>query len=157
MESLGTFQTADRESGSVVVDAKHGLLRDGWIRVEGRRTRVQREAGGWYVVKDIVPWGDARVLFRAAQDLAVIQWSDVVLRVAFHAGEGAFTWEGRGYHIGTMIEGEIRIDQEGRRVVRGHVTVAGLHLDSVAMELLSIIRPLAWALVLRSETLITAG
>ncbi len=141
----------------MAVDAKHGLLRDGWIRVEGTRTRVMRDTGGWYVVKDPSPWGDARVLFREAQDLAAIQWRGTILRIPFRKGEGTFRWEERDYRIGTMIEGQLRIEQEGRVVAQGHVTVAGLHLDSVATELLPILRPLAWALVLRSETLLTTA
>lgn len=137
----------------MVVDAKHGLLRDGWIRVDGERARVIRDTGGWYVVKDRSPWGDARVLFRGAQDMAAIQWSTTILRIAFRAGEGRFRWEEREYDIAAMSEGEIRISQEGRPVARGHVTAAGLHLDSVATEILPILRPLVWVLVLRSETL----
>lgn len=114
---------------------------------------MRKDTGGWYVVEDASSWGDARVLFRAAQDLGVIQWRSTILKIPFHAGEGTFTWEERSYRIGTMITGEIRIHEGDREVVRGHVTVAGLRLESVATELLPIIRPLAWALLLRSETL----
>lgn len=142
---------------SVVVDIRHGLLGDGRIRVDDQRTKVDRDSGGWYVVRDSSPLGDSRVLFRDVQDLALIQWSATILRVAFHAGEGQFTWEDRVYRIGTMIEGEIRIRQEGRLVARGRVTTAGLHLETVATELIPIIRPLGWALVLRSEALAAVG
>ncbi len=137
----------------MALDARHGLLGDGSIRGDGRRTRVRRDTGGWYIVRDASSWGDARVLFRDLQDLAVIQWAGAVLRVAFHAGEAEFSWEDRTYRIGTMIRGEIRIQQDGRLVATGRVTVSGVHLDTVATELLSIIRPIAWALLLRSEAL----
>ncbi len=141
----------------MVVDAKHGLLGDGRIRVDGRRSRVTKDSGGWYVVADPSSWGEARVLYNDYADLAVLRWSTTILRVHFKAGEGAFSWEERSYHIGTMIEGEVRIDQEGRSVVRGHATVSGIHLDTVATELLPIIRPLTWALVLRSEAVAFVG
>lgn len=118
---------------------------------------MSRDTGGWYVVHDVSSWGDARVLYRDVQDLAVIQWAGAVLRVPFHAGVGEFIWEDRTYRIGTMIRGEIRIRQDERIVGNGHVTVAGLHLASVATELVPIIRPLAWALVLRSEALARDG
>ncbi len=153
MESLRRFHAAPAGSGGVALVARHGLLKDGRIRIEGVRTRVERDRGGWYVVRDLPPLGDARVLFRDIQDLAVIQWPGTILRVPFHSGEAEFVWEERRYVIGTMIEGEIRIRQDDRVVVRGHATVSGLRLDEVASELLPIIRPLAWALVLRSEFL----
>lgn len=136
----------------MVLDAKHGLLGDGRIRLDGKRSRVRRDTGGWYVVEDASSWGDARVLYRDTQDLAAIQWAGAILRIPFHEGEATFEWDDRPYHIGTMIEGEIHIRQEDRSVVRGHVTVAGLRLEDVATEFLPIIRPLAWALVLRSES-----
>ncbi len=157
MESLRNLQPPADAFRSVVLDARHGLLGDGRIRSDGVRTRVTRDTGGWYVVHDVPPQGDARVLFRDTQDLAVIQWSGSVLRVPFHAGEGEFTWEDRTYRIGTMIRGEIRIREADRMVAEGHVTVSGLHLDSVATELAPILRPLAWALVLRSEMVASVG
>ncbi len=141
----------------MVVDVKHGLLDDGRIRIDRLRGRVLHDTGGWYVVKDSSSWGDARVLYSDYQDLAVIQWATSILRIPFKEGKGTFVWEERTYRIGSMIEGEIRIDQEGRPVVRGHTTVSGLHLDSVATELLPIIRPLAWALVLRTEAVAGIG
>lgn len=125
--------------------------------MDGRRTRVERDTGGWYIVRDESSWGDARVLFRDLQDLAVIQWPGAVLRVAFHAGEGEFSWDDRTYRIGTMIRGEIRIHQDERLAASGHVTLSGIHLETVATELLPIIRPLAWALVLRSEAVAATG
>lgn len=125
--------------------------------MDGSRSRVVKDSGGWYVVEDTSWWGNARVLYREFQDLAVIQWAGAVLRIPFHAGEGVFTWEERTYRIGSMVEGELRIRQDERLVAQGHVTVAGLHLDSVATELLPLIRPLAWALVLRSEAVARMG
>jgi hypothetical protein len=135
----------------VAVEVRHGLLGDGRIRVEGVRAKVLRDTGGWYVVEGVHAGEGARVLYRDMQDLIVICWPSVTLRIPFHAGEGAFDWEGRPYHIASMIEGEIRVDQQGRPVVRGHVTPSGIHLDTVGTELLPIIRPVAWGLALRSE------
>ncbi len=141
----------------MVVDVKHGLLGDGRTRADGVRMRVVRDTGGWYVVRDASSWGDARVLYRDSQDLAVLRWAGAILRIPFHAGQGAFRWEDRTYRIDSMIEGEIRIREGDRLAVRGHVTVTGVHLDSVATELLPIIRPLAWALALRSEAVAKMG
>lgn len=153
MESLRRLQALALRSPCVALEARHGLLGDGRIRLDGKRSRVRQDTGGWFVVEDVPPWESARVLYREVQDLAIIQWPGAILRVVFHAGEGEFVWEERRYHIGSMIEGEIRIQQEARTVAEGHGTVAGLHLESVATELLPIIRPLAWALVLRGESI----
>ncbi len=136
---------------SVPVDVKHRIWGDGRIRADGVRTKVLRDTGGWYVIEGIHAGETARVLYREMQDLLVICWPETTLRVAFHGGEGRFEWDGRAYHVASMIEGHVRIDHEGRPVARGHVTVAGVHLDSVAAELLPVIRPLAWGLALRSE------
>ncbi len=135
----------------VEVLVKHGLRGDGRIRVDGVRARVLTDAGGWYAVADPAGHGDARVLFRRFQDILVIEQGGTFLRIAFHRGESTFEWDGRPYHIGSMIRGEIRIDQETRRVARGVVTVTGLRLDEVSSELLPILRALAWGLAVRSE------
>lgn len=137
--------------------ARHGILGDGRIRMDGRRTRVDRDTGGWYVVRGGSPSGDARVLYRGTQDLGVIQWPGTILRISFHAGEGEFVWEGRSYRIASMIAGVVDIREQGRTVAQGHVTTSGLRLDTVATELVPIIRPLAWALVLRSEFVAEGG
>jgi len=136
----------------VTVDVKHRIWLDGRIRMDGARTKVLRDTGGWYVVQGPHGGETARVLYRDLQDLAVISWPEKVLRIPFHADEGRFEWEGRPYHISSMTQGEIRIDQEGRSVVRGHLSAAGMHLETVSAELLPIIRPLAWALAIRSES-----
>lgn len=136
---------------SVPVEVRHRIWGDGRIRVDGVRTKVLRDTGGWYVVEGIHSGEGARVMYREMQDLIVISRPEANLRVAFHGGEGRFEWEGRPYHVASMIEGVLRIDQEGRRVAEGHVTVTGIHLESVAPELLQLIRPLAWGLALRSE------
>ena len=137
----------------MAVEARHGLFGDGRIRVDGKRTRVRRDTGGWYIVDDLSAWGSARVLYRGPWDLAVIQWTVATLRIPWRAGEASFVWEEREYHIANMDFGEIRVEQEGRSAARGHVTVAGLVLETVATELLPITRPLGWVLVLRSESL----
>ncbi len=151
MESFPTYQASLVHWAFVPVEVRHRIWRDGRIRVDGVRSKVLRDTGGWYVVEGPHAGETARVLYRDLQDLVVICWAEATLRVPFHAGEGRFELEGRPYHIANMIEGEIRIDQEGRSVARGHVTAAGVHLESVSVELLPIIRPLAWALALRSE------
>ena len=51
----------------------------------------------------------------------------------------------------------MRVRLAVRLVALGHVTVAGLHLDSVEAELAPLLRPLAWILVLRSEALRRTG
>lgn len=151
MESFRTFQVPAVHAASVAVDVKHRIWGDGRIRVDEVRTKVLRDAGGWYLVEGIHSGEGARVLYRDMQDLILVSWPNVYLRIAFRKGEGQFRWEDRPYHIASMIDGDIRIDQGGRVVVRGHVTVAGIHLETVAVELLPIVRPLAWGLALRSE------
>jgi hypothetical protein len=151
MESFPTYQVSAGDRGDVSVDVKHRIWLDGRIRVDGARTKVLRDTGGWYVVQGPHVGETARVLYREMQDLAVICWPETVLRIPFRAGEGHFEWEGRPYHISSMIQGDILVDQEGRSVVRGHATAAGMHLETVAAELVPIIRPLAWALAIRSE------
>lgn len=151
MESFPTYQAFAGPRAIVTVEVKYRVWRDGRIRVDGVRTKVLRDTGGWYVVQGTHARETARVLYRDLQALTVICWAEATLRVPFHAGEGRFEWHGRAYHVANMIKGEIRVDQESRAVVRGHITAAGIHLDSVAAELLPIVRPLAWALALRSE------
>ena len=135
----------------MTVEARHRIWRDGRIRVDGIRSKVLRDTGGWYVVQGPHAGETARVLYRDLQDVAVICWPEQTLRVAFRGGEARFEWDGRTYRIASMIDGEIRVDQDGRPVLQGHVTPAGVHLESVATELLRIVRPLTWVLVLRSE------
>ncbi len=133
------------------VEVRHRVWGDGRIRVDGIRTKVLRDTGGWYSVEGVHPGEGGRVLYREVQDLLLIDRADGILRVPFHQGEGRFEWQGRSYHISSMIDGLVRIDQEDRTVAKGHVTVVGVHLDSVAAELLVLIRPLVWGLALRSE------
>lgn len=151
MESFRAFKVIAQRGVGVTVEVKHRLWGDGRIRVEGVRTKVRRDTGGWYVVEGVHPGEAARVLYREMQDLVVISWPGTNLRIPFHQGEGRFEWEERPYRVASMIEGVLRIDQEGRRVADGHVTVSGIHLQTVAPELLPLIRPLAWGLTLRSE------
>ncbi len=135
----------------LIVVVKHRLRGDGRIWVDAVKTKVLKDAGGWYVVESPLPRETARLLFRDLDDLVLIDREDGVLRVSFRKGEGEFEWDGRRYHVATMVEGDIRIDQEGRPVARGHGTVSGIALDFVATELLPIIRPLAWGLTLKTE------
>lgn len=135
----------------VRVDVHHRIRGDGRIRVDGAKTKVLRDTGGWYLVYGPYEWENARVLFHRFQDMALIEQYGRFLRVEFHAGEGTFEWQSRTYHIGTMVDGLLRIDREGHLMAYGRVTISGVRFEEVAMELTSIIRPLAWALTLRSE------
>lgn len=137
----------------MAVIVKHRFRGDGRIWLDGTKTKVLKDAGGWRLVESPNPGENARVLFRAAQDLVLIERRDGIVRVSFHKGEGSFDWDGRSYRIAAMDQGEIRIEQEGRAVARGRSTLSGARLDSVATELLPIIRPLTWALALRTEEL----
>lgn len=158
MESFPTFQALSIPWGAIVtVEVKHRVWGDGRIRVDGVRTKVLRDTGGWYVVEGAEAGESTRVLYRDRQDLVVLRGAETTLRVPFSAGEGAFEWGGRHYHIANMVRGEVRIDQEGRQVVRGRVTDTGLHLESVAAEMGALIRSLAWGLTLRSESLARAA
>ncbi|HYM40523.1 MAG TPA: hypothetical protein VEY12_10375 [Thermoplasmata archaeon] len=132
---------------------KRRIRGDGRIWLDRVKTKVLRATGGWYAVDGASPSEDARVLFRPAQDLLVIEQYGRFLRVPFHAGEATFTWEDRTFHIGSMARGALRIDREGRVVAHGVVTAAGVRFSDVACELLPLIRPLAWALALRGEVI----
>lgn len=141
----------------VTVIVKHRILGDGRIWLDRVKTKVLRDTGGWYAVESPFHAQDARVLFRPAQDMVVIEQSGQFLRVPFVKGEGEFVWEDRTYRIGSMVLGEIRIDQESREAARGVVTTTGIRIDRLATELLPIVRALAWGLTLRSEELSRDG
>ena len=132
---------------------KHRLRGDGRIWIDYTKTKVLRDTGGWYAVQSPSSLEDARVLYRPAQDLVVIEQSEEFLRVPFKDGEGTFTWEGRTYRIGSMALGEVRIHEGSRPVAQGWATTSGLRLEIVEPELLGLVRALAWGLALRSEDL----
>ncbi len=136
----------------MAVLTKHHPLGGGWTSVDGIRSKVLRKKGGRFLVQSPHDLETARVRFHAFQDLALVEQAGISLRLAFRKGEATFVWEERTYHIGTMIDGDIAIDESGRSVVRGNVTTSGVRLRTVATELLPLIRALAWVLTLRSES-----
>lgn len=127
------------------------LRGDGRIWVDRVKTKVLRDTGGWYAVLSPSGLEDARVLYRRLQDMLVVEQSGRFLKIAFKDGEGAFSWKERVYRIGSMVLGEIRIDEGSRSVARGVVTRAGIRLSEFEPELVPIVRALSWGLTLRSE------
>ncbi len=135
----------------VRVIVKHGLLGGGRIRVDHVETEVRREDVGIYVVDAPDVWDRAKMRYDRFEDHFRVDLEQETVDVAFHQGEARFTWKDRPYHIASLVGGEVRIDQEGRPVATGVVTVSGLDLEPVEPELLPLIRPLAWGLALYSE------
>lgn len=135
------------------VRVKHRLLGDGRIWIDGVRTKVLRDTGGWYQVLSPSRDEDARVLFRPVQDLVVIEQREEFLRVAFKDGEATFRWRDRAYRIGSMSLGKVRIDEGTRDVAHGVVTASGIRLSLYRTDVLPLLRALAWGLTLRSEEL----
>ena len=133
------------------VTVKHGLLDGGRIRVDYVETEVRREDAGVYAVDAPDVWDRARMHYDHFEDHFRIELEHETVELSFHHGEADFTWKDRPYHIASLVGGEVRIDQEGRPVATGVVTVSGLHLETVEPELLPLIRPLAWGLALYSE------
>lgn len=141
----------------MTVVVKHRIRGDGRIWLDRVKTKVLRDTGGWYAVEAPSHAEDARVLFRPAQDMVVIEQSGQFFRVPFVRGEGVLVWEDRMYRIANMALGEIRIDRDSRPVGRGVVTTTGIRIDLVETELLPIVRALAWGLTLRSEEISRDG
>ncbi len=137
----------------MAVVVRRGRLRTGVVVVDGDVYRVRRGKGGWYTVCARTPYDDGRVLFDDPQDHATLQRSDGTVEIQFHLEETVFGWQARAHQLASMEWGQITIDQEGRTVARGHVTVSGIHLETVAPELLPIVREPAFALTLHSEFL----
>ncbi len=133
------------------VTVKHGLLGGGRIWVDHVETEVRREGAGVYFVDAPDVWDRARMHYDRFEDHFRIEFEQDAVDVSFHQGEANFAWKDRPYHIASLALGETHIDQAGRPVATGFVTVSGLHLDPVEPELLPLIRPLAWGLALYSE------
>jgi hypothetical protein len=137
----------------VEVRVKHRILGDGRIWIDRVRTKVLRDTGGWYQVQSPSRSEDARVLFRPAQDMIVIEQSGEFLKIAFKQGEAAFRWHDRLYRTSNMALGKIRIDEGTRDIAQGVVTTSGIRLTLFRSDFLPIVRALAWGLTLRSEEL----
>ncbi len=136
---------------------KHRLRGDGEIRVDHVETKVTREKDGTYAVDAPDVWDRARMRYHKFEDRFTIELGADTVEVSFHEGEGTFTWKERTYRIGSLVGGQVRIDQAGRPVARGFVTVSGVHLDPVEPELLPLIRALAFGLALYSEEVSVGG
>ena len=123
------------------------------ISVDEVESKVRKDPDGGYAVDAPDVWDRAWVDYDLVHDGISIELDEATSEVAFHEGEARFSWKERPYHIASMVFGEIHIDQDGRPVATGFVTVTGVHLDPVEPELLPLIRPLAWGLALRSEAM----
>lgn len=124
------------------------------VRVDHVETAVRRVRGEVAEVYDVdAPdaWDRARMHYARFEDHFRIELDQETYEVSFHGGEADFTWKERTYHIASMVGGEVHIDQVGRSVATGVVTVEGLDLPTVEPELFPLFRALAWGLALYSE------
>ena len=145
--------TSRGRAARVRVTVKHRLRGDGKIWVDRVESAVRRDKDGGYAVGAPDVWDRARMDYDALGDRFVIELDEETIEVPFHEGEARFIWKDRAYHIASMVFGEVHIDQDGRAVATGFVTVTGVRLETVEPELLPLIRPLAWGLALRREAL----
>ncbi len=135
------------------VVVKHRIRGDGRIWVDRAESAVRKAEDGGYAVDAPDAWDRAWARYDSIGDRILIDLDEESVEVRFHEGQAHFTWKERPYHIASMISGVVHIDQSGRPVVDGQVTVSGVHLKTVEPELLPLIRPLAWGLALRSEAI----
>ena len=139
---------------TVAVIAKVGLLEHrGKVRTKEGVFEVVRGADGWYTVGGPAAEGPGKVRYDDERELLEIQRPGIVLSIHFR-GElehTTFTFRGHTYEVGTMDFGNISIREGTRPVVRGHVTVSGARLLSVADEMLPVERELVFGLAVRSS------
>lgn len=136
----------------MAVIVKLGLLEHrGKVRTEGGVFGVEPADGGWYTVGGPASEGVGRVTYSEPRDTLRIERPGISLAVVFQPEPKATTFEFRGhtFEVGSMDFGSILVVEGGRAVVRGHVTISGVRLLSVAPELLPIEREFAFGLALR--------
>lgn len=147
---------ADGYRVAVAVIAKIGLLeRRGKVRTPSGVFEVVREEDSGFTVGGPAAEGPGRVHYDDDRDVLDIQRPGISVSIVFRPELEHTTFDFRGhvYEVGTMDFGDISIREGGRSVVKGHVTISGVRLQSVEPELLPIERELAFGLALRSSSL----
>lgn len=139
----------------MAVIAKVGLLEHGGkVRTEAGIFEVTRAPDGTYLVGGPAAQGSGKVRYDDHRETLEIQRPGVDVSIQFRPELERTTFEfgGRTYEVGTMDFGDISIQEGDRPVVRGHETVSGVRLLSVAPELVAIERELAFGLALRGSS-----
>jgi len=138
----------------VAVIAKVGLREHGGkVRTKAGIFDVTLAEGGGYRVQGPAGEEPGLVRYDAERQILEIERPGVTLRIRFRPEleQTTFDFQGHHYEVGTMDFGNISVTEEGRPVVRGHVTVSGVRLLSVAPDLEPIERELAFGLALRGS------
>lgn len=139
----------------MAVIAKVGLLEHGGkVRTKAGIYEARRAPDGWYVVQGPTAEGSGKVRYDEGRGTLEVQRPGVDVSIRFRAELEHTTFEfgGHTYEVGTMDFGDISIREGARPVVRGHETVSGVRLLSVAPELEPIERELAFGLALRGAS-----
>lgn len=142
----------------MAVIAKIGLLEHrGKVRTKEGVFEVTREADGWYAVGGPAAEGPGKLRYDDERETLEIQRPGIAVSIRFRPEleRTSFALSGHTYDVAPMDFGTISIQENGRPVVQGHVTVSGARLVTVAPELLPIERELAFGLALRSSALDT--
>jgi len=146
----GRLKLDGLSSISMVVEARVGIFRGSRVSAEGVQYEVRRLPGSWYEVDAPVPSGRGRVHYSGWRDVIRIERTDAVLEIRFRLRGTSFSWRGRTYRVGSMLWGRVTIDDQGRPVASGVMTLSGVRLEFVSPELEPIARELAFGLALRT-------
>ncbi len=140
----------------MAVIAKIGLLRKGGkVRTKEGVFDVTLNEDGRYVVPGRAGEDPGLVRYDFDRQVLHIERPAVTLEIRFRPEleRTTFDYGGHRYEIGTMDFGTILFTEAGRAAIRGHVTISGVRLLSVASDLEPIERELAFGLALRSSAL----
>ena len=141
-----------KPDGAMSIVVRRGILRPGWITMDGVPPAVRRGREGWYVVYAPPPAPSGRVRYFDRRDRAVFDHAGETIRLRFRSAGASSDGRPRA-SLGIDVVGRIRVTQNGREVVLGRVTPTGVRLEHVSPELFPIIRELALVLALHSEAL----
>lgn len=136
----------------MVVIAKVGLLEHrGKVRTPAGIFEVRGLPDGWYEVDGSRPEGPGRVRYDEGRDVLELRRPGIDVSIHFRPELEHTTFElgGHTYEVATMDFGNISIREGPRPVVRGHETVSGVRLLSVAPDLVPVERELAFGLAIR--------
>ncbi|HYM39860.1 MAG TPA: hypothetical protein VEY12_06925 [Thermoplasmata archaeon] len=140
----------------MAVIAKIGVLEHrGKVRTPEGVFEVGRPVDGWYPVGGPPAEGPGRVRYNPDREVLDIARPGSSLSIAFRPDveRTVFEFRGHRYEVASMDFGNVLIREGSQLVVRGHVTIGGVRLVSVAPDLLPIERELAFGLALRGSAL----
>ncbi len=141
----------------MIVAAKHRFLRPSVVTADATRCRVRKEGSDGYRIEGPNPSDVGRLVYRKWKGEATIERTEGIVSIRFQPQGTDFVWDRRTYHLGDMLDGDIRIREGERLVVEGRVTVSGVRLETRIPDLDPIARELAFVLALRSENVIRAA